>query len=41
VVRPEEIVRNDDVADAVPGRAIQHETAEHRLLCFDRMRRST
>ena len=39
VIGPEEIFSDDDVADAVPGRAIEHEAAQHRLLRLDGMRR--
>ena len=34
-----EIIGDDAVGDLVPGRGVDHQPAEHRLLRLDRMRR--
>ena len=39
VIGAEKMIGYDHVADVVPGRAIKHQAAEHRLLCFLGVRR--
>ncbi len=39
VIGAEEVIGGNHVADVVPGGAIEHQAAEHRLLRFDGMRR--
>ena len=34
-----EILGRDAIGDLIPGRGIEHQAAEHRLLGFDGMRR--
>jgi hypothetical protein len=40
VIGAEEIIRDDDIADAIPRGAIEHQSAKHRLFGFDGVRRS-